>query len=484
LSGAASAVVAVASASASSGAAESKTYTRLTGAMPLRPGEVSNTYHRLAIPPGPIAITEFKAEVVEKDSDGNVVPTPLRDAYLHHHVVFSEQESREEEHRRRRWFPMKPRNRDAVDRGFGFGAGTESRGTPQKFPDPYAFVTDEGEDELMANVHVINTRRLSEADAGHCLECPCTEDDVFASNGTILGSVAARRKNWGECNLDLVHEGNDSCFPWTYKGGLLCCEHGDFCLDAYDANSTGYNEGLAEAAGPVSTFYLRYQLTYTALKRDTRPLFLAACCDASGNDTVSGNIEYDIPPLCDKDDTAENEACVHEVTTTQMLHGHGESFGTGELAKEYADREVDVVYMVGHLHRGGLSMMAKDAKTGEVLCESLPSYGSGNEVGDEAGYINGMSTCTFDPPRRMRTSDPLIITGRYDARKAHTGVMSLFYVALAEVPVEGGPRGWGLAAKWWAGGLVVLACVVAIRAKRAEHRRRTDYEAVPVVPGA
>mmetsp|Transcript_25195 Transcript_25195/g.32276 ORF Transcript_25195/g.32276 Transcript_25195/m.32276 type:complete len:154 (+) Transcript_25195:251-712(+) len=90
--------------------------------------------------------------------------------------------------------------------------------------------------------------------------------------------------------------------------------------------------------------------------------------------------------------------------------------------------------MVGHLHRGGISMSSY-FMNGTELCISLPTYGSGmpKEIGNEPGYINSMSTCTFDPPLRMRSSDKIRVVGRYNSSEAHTGVMSLFYIAIADV---------------------------------------------------
>lgn len=491
---AAAAAVAVAEASSSPTSSNFETITRLTAPLPLRPGEVTNSFHKLPIPPGPIAIYEFKADVVEKDADGNVVPVSLSDAYLHHHVVFSEHEAHERQ--KHWWSPMKP---PRANRGVGFGAGTESRGTPQKFAPPFAFVTVEGEDELLSNVHVINTRDMPTADASHCLECPCTSSDVFPSNGTILGSVASRRRNWDECNAELLDEGNTACRPDTYYGGLVCCEDGEFCMDEYDPAAALY-DGV-KASGPVSTYYLRYTLTYATATEDNIPLYLAACCDASGNETSSGNVEYDIPELCDAWDSLDGtddddyddddrRSCVHELSTVQILHGSSfQPFGVGDDLDEKADEEgtdVDVVYMVGHLHRGGLDITATDESTGEVICRSVPAYGTGGEIGNERGYINGMSTCVFDPPRRMRTTDPIRITSSYDARQAHTGVMGLFYIALADVNAvnanEEERRVGGVpvtAVMQWAGVGAVLAVMAVAGSRYAERTKRRDYEMVP-----
>merc|ERR1712150_366064 len=124
----------------------------------------------------------------------------------------------------------------------------------------------------------------------------------------------------------------------------------------------------------------------------------------------------------------------------QELHGaSSRGFGTHDGLEE-EDIYVDVVYMVGHLHRGGMSLTATVESTGEVLCESFPTYGTGEpgEIGNEPGYINSMSACTFDPPRRMKTTEKLKIVGKYNSTEAHTGVMALFYIAIADVPGQEG----------------------------------------------
>jgi len=458
-----------------------KTVTHLTEPLPLRPGEVTNSYHRLPVPPGPIAIYEFAADVVEKDADGNIVPVPLKDAYLHHHVVISEHEAHAKQ--KKHWWPMRPKKRLTASRGVGFGAGTESRGTPQKFYYPYAFTTVEGEDEFIANVHVINTRSMSSGDAHHCLECPCTSVDLFESNSTILGSVASRKTDgWDTCNNALVEEGNTACRPDTYYGGLLCCEDGEFCLDDYDNSSAHFDND--KASGPISTYYLRYTVRYADATKDNRPLYLASCCDASGNETMSGNIEYDIPQLCEEWDSLDEDGddCIHEVSTIQSLHGSSDiAFGAGELNEDEEAREVELVYMVGHLHRGGIDMVATDANTGELICKSVPNYGTGNDIGNEKGYINGMSTCVFDPPRRMMTTDPIRVTSRYDARSAHTGVMGLFYIAVADLEDEHDQHlGRAASIMQWAGVGAIIACAIVVARKIAGHvKRRKDYEMVP-----
>ena len=356
------------------------TFTALAGPLPLYPGEVTNTWHHLLIPKGPIAISEFAADIVEKDpfsssaDDGEgstMTPVPLSDAYLHHHVVNSEHKFHYHHHL----------FKSEHSHGVGFGAGTESRGTKQTFPYPYRFTTVEGEDELIANVHVINTRHMTTEEAHRCSECPCTAEDT---------SLVEQRKirDWKNdtCNSALVEEENASCFPDTYQGGLYCCEHGEFCLDDFFMTKEGKEVSLQVAEKNSSNsnsnrtlqsiFYLRYVLTYTPTTPDVRPLYLAACCDASGDETHPGNIEYDIPKCNNNTSSStknnnDDDDCIHELETVQSLHGEAtESFGLGGPTNE-EDVYVDVVYMVGHLHRGGISMSSY-FMNGTTLCISLP----------------------------------------------------------------------------------------------------------------
>jgi hypothetical protein len=219
----------------------------------------------------------------------------------------------------------------------------------------------------------------------------------------------------------------------------------------------------------------------------TKLLYLAACCDASGNETVTGNIEYDIPKLCDSDDSLDNEMCVHTLTTVQMLHGPTSSaFGTGISKHQNQGRDVHVVYMVGHLHRGGMQVSAHDNVTGELICKSTPTYGTGDDIGNERGYITAMSTCTFDPPLLMKMTHPILITSSYDARELHTGVMSLFYIAIAEMDDGGADtdtpvgfwKGMPLLSQR-AGGLAIVVCGLVVAYRYVAANKRNGYETVP-----
>lgn len=67
------------------------------------------------------------------------------------------------------------------------------------------------------------------------------------------------------------------------------------------------------------------------------------------------------------------------------------------------------------------------------MCSSIPTYGEGEEAGNEAGYIIGMSTC-YPHPGSIKLSEGEILSleSNYSDTIGHTGVMGLFYLLVAE----------------------------------------------------
>lgn len=70
---------------------------------------------------------------------------------------------------------------------------------------------------------------------------------------------------------------------------------------------------------------------------------------------------------------------------------------------------------------------------GRVICSSRAIYGEGNEAGDEAGYIVGMTTCYPNPgSMKIAKGEVLTLESNYSSQKNHIGVMGLFYILVAE----------------------------------------------------
>ena len=64
---------------------------------------------------------------------------------------------------------------------------------------------------------------------------------------------------------------------------------------------------------------------------------------------------------------------------------------------------------------------------------STPIYGDGEEAGNEAGYVVGMSTCYPEPgAAKVRGGEALTVLSNYTGERRRTGVMGHFYLLVAD----------------------------------------------------
>merc|ERR1712157_401034 len=147
--------------------------------------------------------------------------------------------------------------------------------------------------------------------------------------------------------------------------------------------------------------------------------------------TVGGNIEFDVP-LCTPGTAPED--CIFEMASTQFfdLQANYHSSATEHEKEEDPNELVGLVYAVGHLHVGGLSLDLYNDETGELICHSDPTYGTGEEAGNELDYLVGMSDCVFDPPLYMKRSHLLRTVSRYNSTINHRGVMALWLMEVTD----------------------------------------------------
>uniref|UniRef100_A0A8R7V7V9 Uncharacterized protein n=1 Tax=Triticum urartu TaxID=4572 RepID=A0A8R7V7V9_TRIUA len=132
-----------------------------------------------------------------------------------------------------------------------------------------------------------------------------------------------------------------------------------------------------------------------------------------GTDEDCCKVEYQVEE-CSAENRANHE-CIHTKTTRAVLPRGG-----------------DIVYSAAHQHSGGVGA-SLHGQDGRLLCESLPTYGTGKEAGNEANYIVGMSTC-YPKPGSIKVSDGEVLTivSNYSSDCEHTGVMGLVYILVAE----------------------------------------------------
>ncbi|CAO2184468.1 unnamed protein product [Urochloa humidicola] len=365
-----------------------KSKTFLSPAISLRPGSVSNKwYYDVAFPRGHLALKSFNGELV--DSRG--APVPLHETYLHHWLVSP--------------YYYHPTNTGAGERrrlprpnagvcgsvlGQYFGLGAETRRTATWVPDPYgveigdpaAAPADGYEEQWSLNVHAIDTRGA--ADRLGCAECRC---DLY--------------------NVTVDEDGRR--IAAGYAGGTRCC---------YDGMRCRVEERFAD--GEPRVIFLRYTVMWLdwsdAAVVPVRIYILDVTDTAllDGKSEPDCKVEYTVEE-CSSENRARNE-CVDVKVTKEVLPRGG-----------------DIVYAVGHQHAGGIGT-SLHGEDGRVLCWSTPTYGDGEEAGNEAGYVVGMSTCYPDPggAARVRDGEALTVVSNYTGERRRTGVMGHFYLLVAD----------------------------------------------------
>ncbi|CAL5000000.1 unnamed protein product [Urochloa decumbens] len=360
-----------------------KSKTFLSPPISLRPGSVSNKwYHDVAFPRGHLALKSFNGELV----DARGAPVPLHETYLHHWLVspyYSSAAAAAAAAAERR----RPRPNAGVCLGLlgqFFGLGAETRRTATRVPDPYgveigdpAAPPDGGYVERWSlNVHAIDTRGA--ADKLGCAECRC---DLY--------------------NVTVNEAG--------YAGGAQCC---------YDQARCRVEEGFAD--GEPRVLFLRYTVMWVdwsdAAVVPVRIYILDVTDTAllDGKSEPDCKVEYTVEE-CSAENRARNE-CVDVKVTKEVLPRGG-----------------DIVYAVGHQHAGGTGT-SLHGEDGRLLCWSMPTYGDGEEAGNEAGYVVGMSTCYPSPggAARVRDGEALTVVSNYTGERRRTGVMGHFYLLVAD----------------------------------------------------
>ncbi|KAL8464491.1 hypothetical protein ACS0TY_034137 [Phlomoides rotata] len=346
----------------------------------LEAGSVSEKYYYgVDFPKGHIAIKSFNAEVI--DERGNSVP--LHETYLHHWIVV-------------RYYIRKVKNvaKESVDLGIlqadflivknsglcehglvqYFGLGSETRRTATDVPDPYGI------------------------EVGNPGDVPDGYEEKWMLNVHAIDTRGAENKlGCTECRCDLYNVTVEG-----YNGGLRCCHDEARCR--VKAGFQGVKRGL----------YLRYNVTYVDWDASIIPvdIYILDVTDIWTKARHRCLIEYEVES-CNVG--TKNKECTHTKSLSVSLPTGG-----------------DVIYGVGHLHTGGTGITLY-GEGGREICSSIPAYGSGDEVGNEAGYIVGMSTCYPSPGSiKVSAGERLTLVSNYSSAQTHTGVMGLFYLLVSD----------------------------------------------------
>ncbi|KAK7260435.1 hypothetical protein RIF29_26470 [Crotalaria pallida] len=365
----------------------------------LRPGSVANKdYYDIDFPRGHVAIKSFNAEVVDEAEN----PVPLHETYLHHWLVARYYQPKHvtshtgyDGHRiHHKSDHISVRNSGICQEdtlGQYFGLGSETRGTATYIPHPFGIeignpdeIPDGYEEKWMVNIHAIDTRGAE--DKMGCTECWC---DLY--------------------NVTMDEYGEP--LKPGYKGGLHCC---------YDYTRCKLREGFE---GPKRSIYLRYTVKWVDWDSSIVPVkiyFLDV------TDTLKISDDSKGPSL--------NHNCKLEYEVDSCSTGNMNGNGCIDVKRSTVAMQSGgyVIYGGGHQHSGGIALTLY-GQDGRVICSSIPSYGNGTEAGNEEDYIVGMSTC-YPQPGSVKIIDGEIVTleSNYSSSRAHTGVMGIFYLFVAE----------------------------------------------------
>ncbi|XP_038905678.1 uncharacterized protein LOC120091645 [Benincasa hispida] len=368
-----------------------KTQTFLSPLFTLTPGSVvEKFFYNLNFPKGHIAIKSFDAEVIDEESN----PVSLFDAYLHHWTLV-----RYYQHNK----TATNHTNDLADSiiiagnsggcqphtlSYFYGMGTESRKTSNFLPNPYGIeVGNEKEvplgyeEKWILNVHVIDTRGVE--DRIGCLECRC---DLY------------------NVNKDELEE--------DYKGGFKCC---------YDTAQCKVREGYE---GEERNLYVKYTVKWVDWDDDFVIPVKVYVFDAT--DTWK--------PLTDSTgQISQQHDCQveYDVESCSLISKLDGECNAIKRSKVMFQDNGFLVYGVAHQHIGGIGATLY-GQDGRVLCSSSPIYGKGDEIGNEDGYVVGMSTCY---PKfghvKINKGELGTLVSKYDPAQNHTGVMGIFSIVVA-----------------------------------------------------
>jgi hypothetical protein len=388
-----------------------------------------------------MALTGFTLDMIRKNADGTESPVKLTDKYLHHYILYfgsvndmeklvalAKEDSQVNDmltscHGMNGGGLQMVKDMVAGFEGVSFGsaAGAEYRHNPQTFQPPYRLLLKTPQ-VWLPTFHVINTKKENQT-VSPLLECPCTPQRKI---DPVAGTVDGRKPDppFG-CSPEFEKTGNAACSLETYRGGWRCCEHDMFLIDT---DKECWLPGCLEK--PVDEVFMKFTFQYEDATPETRDIESALCCDTTG-----GNIEHDVP-ACPSGTPADE--CIFVTENVQTVG----RFNTDK--PPFASDMVDLVTMAPHLHWAGIAMELFDHETNEKLCEVHRTddwtggvkYGTGDEAGNENGYLVGLRPCTWGGkhPKRFRRDHLFRSRSVYNATQYHTGVMSLWLGEVSAVP--------------------------------------------------
>uniref|UniRef100_A0A0A0K2U1 Stress up-regulated Nod 19 protein n=1 Tax=Cucumis sativus TaxID=3659 RepID=A0A0A0K2U1_CUCSA len=382
-----------------------KTKTYMTPFFTLKPGHVvERFFYNTNFPEGHIAIKSFDVEVVDEEDN----PIPLFETYLHHWGItryYQHKDSKDPNINTSFTQLQEPNFIIAGNSGVCqkhalphfFGTGAESRKTSSFLPHPYGIeVGNEKEvplgyeEKWVLNIHAIDTRGVE--DRIGCIEC--------------------KRHLY-----NVTKDGLGMALEDDYIGGLRCC---------YDQTQCKVKKGYENKLGDDQqrNLYVRYTVKWVDWDDDLVIPLKVYIFDIT--DTWK--------PLMDSTGAPQQHNCLVEynVGGTCSTNKVGDECNATKMVRLLSPSSGYIIYGMAHLHVGGLGSVLY-GQDGRELCSSSPIYGNGSEIGNEKGYVVGMSTCYPKPGSvKLNNKEMLTLISKYHPSQTHIGVMGLFHIMVAQ----------------------------------------------------
>jgi len=265
--------------------------------------------------------------------------------------------------------------------------------------------------------------------------CVC-EGDPHALGGSING-IPWSNNCAGYPTSTILRDNNPSCSIETYGGGMICCHHGIFLLDA-------------DQAIPEETFRFRMKYrfyyedpeeavtTYNATVANLYPGLKYQNAFFMFRETEADHGEYDVPK-CALGQPPEE--CVHiAMSHFQMKDAIHSCSGRADVwcspvnvpNKSFPQSQhVALVHVAPHCHGPAcISAEMINSDTGETICFSKPAYGVLDTAMNEIGYAAGMPPCSWGmddenllPPPVLRFDQNITVIVKHNSTNGHFGVM-------------------------------------------------------------
>mmetsp|Transcript_472 Transcript_472/g.736 ORF Transcript_472/g.736 Transcript_472/m.736 type:complete len:955 (+) Transcript_472:147-3011(+) len=241
----------------------------------------------------------------------------------------------------------------------------------------------------------------------------------------------------------IKRDNNPSCSIDTYQGGMICCHHDIFLLDADQ-----------EIPAPTFKFRMKFRFWYEDPEETT-----VGAVDSTVGPSISQIVypgldyqnaffffreteiahgEYDVPACAEGTPV---EACVHTVIGTfQVKDGLHECQGRADVYCAMPpvanqtfpfSQHIALVHISAHCHGPAcISMEMINEDTNETICYTEPHYGVSDMPMDEAGYAAGIPPCIWGTPEEGLPFPPILnlktnitVIKKVNSTVGHRGVM-------------------------------------------------------------